>query len=60
MTFIISALVLEKLLHAAVFKAFGTALNANIWLYTLYGGLAAAVFEETGRLLAMKYAMKAA
>ena len=58
LTFIISALVLEKLLHAAVFKAFGTALNANIWLYALYGGLAAAVFEETGRLLAMKYAMK--
>ena len=58
LTFIISALVLEKLLHAAVFKAFGTALNSNIWLYALYGGLAAAVFEETGRLLAMKYAMK--
>lgn len=58
LTFIISALVLEKLLHTAVFKAFGTALNANIWLYALYGGLAAAVFEETGRLLAMKYAMK--
>ena len=47
LTFIIAALVLEKLLHAAVFKAFGTALNSNIWLYALYGGLAAAVFEET-------------
>ncbi|WP_120667387.1 YhfC family intramembrane metalloprotease [Caldibacillus debilis] len=30
----------------------------NPWLYMLYGGLAAGIFEETGRLVMMKFALK--
>lgn len=57
-TFIVFALILEQILHAVVFSAAGTALTGNIWLYALYGGLAAGLFEETGRYLAMKFCMK--
>ncbi len=57
-TFILFALILEQILHTAVFAAAGTALTGNIWLYALYGGLAAGLFEETGRYLAMKLCMK--
>lgn len=58
LTFIIFALVLEKTMHLAVFKAFGDVFASNIWLYAVYGGLAAGIFEETGRFLSMKYLMK--
>ena len=57
-TFFLFAMVLEQLLHAAVLAITGTALTQKIWLYALYGGLAAGVFEETGRFLAMKFCMK--
>lgn len=57
-TFIVFALILEQILHIVVIKATGTALTGNIWLYALYGGLAAGIFEETGRYLAMKLCMK--
>lgn len=57
-TFVIFALVLEQILHLVVVSATGTLLTDNIWLYALYGGLAAGIFEETGRYLAMKFCMK--
>ena len=56
--FVVFALILEKILHAIVFAVTGNALQNNIFLYGLYGGLAAALFEETGRLVAMKLFMK--
>ena len=56
--FVVFALVLESLLHSVVLTATGTLLTGNIILYGLYGGLAAALFEETGRLIAMKFFMK--
>ena len=56
--FVVFALVLEKILHAIVLLVAGTALQNNIFLYGLYGGLAAALFEETGRFIAMKFFMK--
>ncbi len=56
--FVVFALFLESLLHSVVFTATGTLLTDNIILYGLYGGLAAALFEETGRLIAMKFFMK--
>ena len=34
------------------------ALSENLWLYALYGGLAAGLFEETGRYLTMRFLMK--
>lgn len=57
--FIVFALVLETLLHQVVLKGpHGQAILGNIWYYALYGGLAAGIFEETGRFLAMKFLLK--
>ena len=60
-TFFVFALVLEQLLHLVVLFHLGTVsdqLMGNIWLYAVYGGLAAGLFEETGRFLTMKFLMK--
>lgn len=57
-TFIIFALFLEQILHMAMNAVFGEKLTGNLWLYALYGGAAAAVFEECGRLVAMKVFLK--
>lgn len=51
-------MVLEQILHSVVFATAGTLLTENLWLYALYGGLAAAVFEECGRFLVMKRFLK--
>ena len=56
--FVVFALFLESLLHSFVLTTTGTLLTGNIFLYGLYGGFAAALFEETGRLIAMKLYMK--
>lgn len=58
-TFILFALVLESLLHQLVLKGpYGSSIIGNTWYYALYGGLAAGLFEETGRFLAMKFLLK--
>ena len=57
-SFFVFALVLEQILHAIVFTVTGPLLQENILLYALYGGLAAALFEETGRFISMKLFMK--
>lgn len=58
-TFILFALVLESILHQLVLKGpHGSDILGNTLLYALYGGLAAGVFEETGRFLSMKFLMK--
>lgn len=56
--FVVFALVLEQILHMIVQLAAGKIISGNIWLYALYGGLAAGLFEETGRFAAMKIFMK--
>lgn len=56
--FIIFVMMAESLFHSFVLGATGDVITGNIWLYGLYGGLAAGVFEETGRFLAMKFYMK--
>ena len=59
LTFILFALVLESLLHQLVLKGpHGEAIMGNTLWYALYGGLAAGIFEETGRFLSMKFLMK--
>ena len=52
---LVFALILESLVHQAVFstKAGETILNTT-WMYALYGGLMAGLFEETGRFAAFK------
>ncbi len=58
-TFIVFALVLESILHQLVLKGpHGASILGNTLRYALYGGLAAGVFEETGRFLSMKFLMK--
>ena len=52
------AMILEQILHMVVLTATGSVLQDNIWLYGIYGGLAAALFEETGRWIAMKFCLK--
>ncbi len=56
--FVVFALVLEPMLHRFMQSTFGDRLTGNILLYALYGGLAAGVFEETGRFLGMKFLMR--
>ena len=58
-TFVIFALILESILHNVVLRSgAGDVLRGNIWLYGLYGGLAAGIFEETGRFLAFRFILK--
>lgn len=57
-TFILSAMILERIFHAVILSSTGNLITGNLWLYALYGGLAAGLFEETGRFLAMKFYMK--
>lgn len=53
------ALILEQLVHGLVLgSAMGSTILNSIWLYALYGGLMAGLFEETGRLLAMKLVLR--
>ncbi len=57
--FVIFALVLESAMHRLVLgSALGETIQNNILYYALYGGLAAGVFEETGRFLAMRHVLK--
>jgi len=57
-TFIVCALILESIVNFAVSRLLGETLRENIWVYALYGGLAAGLFEETGRYISMKLFMK--
>ena len=53
--FILFALVLESLMHNLILLTpVGQKIFGNMWLYALYGGAAAAIFEETGRIFAAK------
>ena len=44
--------------HAGPPLPLGQVLQSNIWLYGLYGGLAAGIFEEVGRFLAFKLVLR--
>ncbi len=53
-TFFTFALILEQILHIITMKLFPN-LKDNIILFGIYGGLAAGLFEEIGRLISFKY-----
>lgn len=57
-TFVVFALILEQILHTVVRTLAGGLLTDHLWLYAVYGGTAAGLFEETGRLLAMRFCMR--
>lgn len=53
------AFILESGFHSLVLSSpAGSAILGSTWLYALYGGLAAGLFEETGRFLAFAFALK--
>ena len=54
-TFVLFALIIESIFHRVMIDIFGESLTGNVWVYGIYGGIAAGVFEETGRYLAMKF-----
>lgn len=56
--FVVFVNVLESAFHSIILTVTGTALTDNVLWYALYGGLAAGVFEECGRFIAMKCVMK--
>lgn len=58
--FFLFAMVAESAMHNVVLLAtpLGAMLGGNIWLYGLYGGLAAGIFEETGRRVAFRFILK--
>lgn len=58
--FILFVLILEALMHNLVLTNPGIKgfFDKNIWAYALYGGLAAGIFEETGRFLVFRFLMK--
>ena len=45
-------------IHRIVFRLAGEALTGSVILYAVYGGLMAALFEETGRYIAMRFLVK--
>lgn len=58
-TFLIFAFVLERILHNLVLTSpLGNVIVSNIFLYALYGGFAAALFEEGGRFVTFKFLIK--
>ena len=58
--FIVFSQILEKIVHFIVLSPTGTELkwSGNPYLFALYGGLAAGIFEEIGRFFAFKVLLK--
>lgn len=53
------ALVLEQQVHGLLLGgSLGPAIQGNLWLYALYAGLMAGIFEECGRWLAFKVSLR--
>ncbi len=60
-TFILFVQMLEGAVHSFLLTSenpFSKLLNSNFFLYALYGGLMAGVFEEIGRYVTMKFVLK--
>ena len=54
---LVFAFILERIAHSVILSSpAGAVIQGNLWLYALYGGLMAGIFEETGRLIAFKTA----
>lgn len=57
--FVVFALILERIGHQLIlYGPAGGVIQGNIWLYALYGGLMAGIFEEVGRLAAFRFALR--
>lgn len=52
---LVFALILESMVHQVVLgSAVGGTIRNSVWLYAVYGGLMAGLFEETGRFVAFR------
>lgn len=60
LVWIVFAKILEAFAHYIVlFKSpAGATIQGNLWMYALYGGLMAGLFEEVGRFVGMHYFLK--
>jgi uncharacterized membrane protein YhfC len=57
--FAVFALLLESFVHKFILtSATGEAIMSNIWIYGIYAGLMAGLFEETGRYAAFKTVLR--
>lgn len=57
--FFVFAIVLESVCHAAIsVTEFGKKIIINPFMFSIYGGLTAGIFEETGRFIAFKTILK--
>lgn len=57
--FPVFAMVLEQQVHGLLLGgSLGPTLQGNLWLYALYAGLMAGIFEECGRWLAFKLSLQ--
>lgn len=57
-TFVVFALVIESIFHVIFLQHLFPSIMDNIWVFSLYGGFMAGLFEETGRFISMKFLMK--
>lgn len=56
---VLFAFVLEQMVHFVFLQSpVGKAVRENFALFAVYGGLMAGIFEECGRFIAMKFALK--
>ena len=56
---VLVAFVLEALVHRLILNSeAGRAMQGNVWIYALYGGAMAGLFEETGRFLAFRTVLR--
>ena len=57
--FVLFALGLESIAHSVILKGpQGASIMSTVWNYALYGGFMAALFEESGRFIAMKWLLR--
>lgn len=57
--FILFAFIIERIFHSIILTSnIGLIIQKNIWLYGIYGGVMAGLFEETGRFFAFKTVLK--
>ena len=57
--FVLFALGLESIAHSVILKGpHGASIMSTVWNYALYGGFMAALFEESGRFIAMKWLLR--
>lgn len=57
--FFVFAMVIEAILHRLILPSgIGLRIQGNTWLFAIYGGLMAGIFEETGRFTAFKILLR--